>query len=827
MAEQQAMPWEEYQPTSATGQGVIIPAAPDKPAAPPSGFQESGPGALTFVPGGPADPEVITAQAAARRGGEGKSATEIELASKEASSKKRAETIRAIMGRTADLFQKDIEGQPLERLGGLTEYFSALPTNERFNVAAQTMLPLIRPLVAQTAKEGDSDKEMQVFMAYIPQASDSDIAIKEKLSLLEMLIGGMVDGKVPSQVTQEVAQTQAQAQGNTFTYGGKTYTKGETVIPSPSEPTPPAGPSMMDTIGTGLGRGLGDVVQGAGDVLGIVGNPLNATINAATGANLSTDLGQTLRTATGLPDNPDTMASAINRGGVSALTGSLLARGGAGLATGAVRSGLEMLSSQPLQQTAGGMGAAAGQQIAASQGAGTVGQIAAALAGGATGAGLAGMARRAPVAVQPAMNAAEQAGIPVMTSDVMPPTTFAGKSLQQVGERIPVVGTGGLRVAQEEARKGAVGQLIRDFGADDVIPDAIAKNLAAKRKADLSKYLKLKDEAIGTVRGAGDVPVPQALQAIDDQIAKLAKNRTEASDEAVAKLQDLRGKIEGRDIDAIEAFRRDELGPAWQDANLSVGAADRVKSAVRAIYDPLRKDMGDFIGQTGGQKAKAKWGIANARLSEGMDELKRNSLKAALREAETTPEKVDTLLFSTKPSDIAALYRNLTPVGRAAAQAAIIRRAAVNSAPKAVDGVIDFDAISPAKFANEVGKLGKSVGVMFGADDMARVKGLIDAIRLTRRAADAATMTASGQQTWYSTMLSGLGGIGGGIGGGATGAAASAVAVPVSIGVGARVFESKAMRNLLLKMGRADGPEKAALAKRIMETAQAISKDDQ
>lgn len=34
MAQQEAMPWEEYQSTPATGQGVVIPAAPDKPNLP-------------------------------------------------------------------------------------------------------------------------------------------------------------------------------------------------------------------------------------------------------------------------------------------------------------------------------------------------------------------------------------------------------------------------------------------------------------------------------------------------------------------------------------------------------------------------------------------------------------------------------------------------------------------------------------------------------------------------------------------------------------------------------------------------------------------------
>ena len=55
MANPQVMPWEEYQSTPATGQGVVIPAAPEKAPAPPSGYQMVE-GGLVPIPGGPADP---------------------------------------------------------------------------------------------------------------------------------------------------------------------------------------------------------------------------------------------------------------------------------------------------------------------------------------------------------------------------------------------------------------------------------------------------------------------------------------------------------------------------------------------------------------------------------------------------------------------------------------------------------------------------------------------------------------------------------------------------------------------------------------------------
>jgi hypothetical protein len=851
---------ETVQPKQSVSVGVEIPNAPEKPEAPPSGFQPGAQGGLEFTPGGPSDPAVIAREAAARRGGEGKSATELELEAKRAGESKRKTTVDAILGKVRNFYEADIAGQPISRLGGLleTEVFSGLPKNERFNAASEAMLPLIRPLIAQTAREGDSDKEMAVFMAYIPRASDSDIAIETKLNMLETLLGGMVDGKVPSQLQNEAivksggsdrlqeAFDRGASEDELLTLSNELFItpdigqlkaaieyrdkggKGARVTPPPIAETGKPPTVNLTPMLESLYAGVGDVAQGVGDIVGLVGNPANAAVNALLGTDLSTNLGETFREATGAPTG-DPLASAITRGSIAAIVPTagattLLPR----IAPGATRDVLAALATQPLQQVAGGAGAGFGAEVAREQGGGPLAQVAAGLVGGVGGAGLAGATRSltAPRAAPlRGVAEAEAAGIPVMTSDVVPPETFAARTAQQVSERIPVVGTGGMRTAQQTAREDAVTQLIRDFGAEDVIPKQIADDLRIKREADLTKYTTMKDEALAEASGAGVVPVPKLLEAIDKQIADLSRKRTGPADEAIVKLQEIRAKAaDPRNLEAIEAFRRDELGPAWKDTTLSVGASDRVKSAVKALYDPLRKDMGEFIGENAGPAAKNRWGIANARLSEGMNELNRNALKAALREAETTPEKVDTLLFSTKPSEVAALYRNLTPTGKAAARASIIRRAAEQSTVRTADGALDLEKISPDKFAMEIGRLGKSIGVTFPSEELARVKGLVDAIRLTQRAGQANVLTQSGQQTWYQALLPGLvgggvGAVGGGIAGGLTGL----VAVPLTMGAIARVFESKPVRDLALKMGRVKEIEKAATAKRLISAINAAS----
>ena len=812
MAEPQVMPWEEYQSTPATGQGVVIPAAPDKPEAPPSGYQAVD-GGLAPVPGGPADPAVIAAQAAARKGGDGQSATELELKAKGESAQKRADTIRAIMGRVEDLYKTDIAGQPASRLGGLTEYIGSLPKNERFNVAAEAMLPLIRPLVAQSAKEGDSDKEMQVFMAYIPQSSDSDAAIEEKLNMLKTLIGGMVDGKVPSQTTAEVFQAMQQAEGKPFTYDGVIYQQGQGGAGG-GEPTPPEGPSFLEQLGQGSLQGLGSMAEGAGDILGIVGAPINATINAALGTNLSTDLGQSFRETLGLPENPNKMADALIQGATGAASGAGLAGATSRALPGMAGRAAGAMAAQPVQQIAGGAGAGAGAEFAREQGGGPTAQIGAALLGGVAGSGVAGItqALAAPRAAMPAaVSAAERANIPVMTSDVAPPTTFMGKAAQSTGERIPIAGTGGMRATQQEARVQAIKNVLAEYSAGtDALPEKVWGSLAAKRGAELTKYSDLKKQVIGALDGAGEVPVSGATKAIDDEVARLTRISPEGFAPAVSILRRWKTDLQGKSLADIEVLRK-QIGEEFKSPELAAVSGEAQKSLNR-IYAPLREDMTAFIRENGGGKEATKWMVANKRLAEMAGELDKTSLKSVLRSGDATPEAVNRLLFSQKRSDVAALYRNLTPEGRANARAAVMDKVFQD-----IGG--DLDAISPERFVTAVRKQGNAIGVLFDQADADRINGLVKALKLTRRAGEAGVMTNTGQQAVPIAGLTGLTGLVSGLMGGAsTGVATGAATLGAAgtIGLLARVMEGKAARSALMQLRNAKPAEEAAAAKRFL-----------
>lgn len=213
---------------------------------------------------------------------------------------------------------------------------------------------------------------------------------------------------------------------------GRIYDKrtGQPVEPDPNDP---------NSLGQAFYAGVGDVVETAGDFVGLIGNPLNAGINAVAGTDLSTDLGQTFRDAIGAPEG-DQFAKAINQGGTSILTGMGAARYAQPLVTGAGEYAVNALLQQPVQQFVGGVSAGAGADLARQAGAPAPVQMAAGFASGLGGfSGTNALMRAAqPKTLSPVAQAAQRQGI-----DLLPAQT----------------GGTGTRIATAGGRQGFISEI--------------------------------------------------------------------------------------------------------------------------------------------------------------------------------------------------------------------------------------------------------------------------------------------------------------------------------------------------------------------------------
>jgi len=372
--------------------------------------------------------------------------------------------------------------------------------------------------------------------------------------------------------------------------------------------------------------------------------------------------------------------------------------------------------------------------------------------------------------------------------------------------------------------------LLRNFGvaegaaANENILSAVSRDLLKTRGGRLSKYTSMKDAVITDLKDAGPVDVTRTVAQIDQEIANLRSLRTGGVQPVIDRLEDWKRAItgtrevtqpdgtvvleqRGQPITNIEVLRK-QIGEAFSDPSLAAVRSTGEKALSR-IYAPLREDMGDFIKANGQRRDYDKWRVANRKLSEMAGELETTVLRNALAKGEATPEVVRSLLLSQKPSDARLLYRNLSPEGKANARTAVLQEAFQKAGG-------EFENLSPDRFKQSLVRLGTQVGVFFSGQDLKAAEGLLRTLKMTERAGQAGVSPPTGVQAVpvvgaaFLTDL--LGGMGGAMAGGAT------------IGGLARIYESAAVRNALLKIPQVavGSAEEAELIKRVVDASRAL-----
>lgn len=808
MAQQEAMPWEEYQSTPATGQGVVIPAAPEKPEKPnlPVGFELGPDGVARRIPGLP-DPDAPKPEQAY-------SQSALDAFDRAISTADRLLTSKGLPAAVGSGFDPAAIGQfnPMtgKPFGGTG---AADFTAELEAMKAQVFLPMVQSMkgLGQLSNT-EGQKLTDAIGALDPNMSED--AFKASLARIRDDLIGYRNRSAPED--QKYVPPAAEEK-RIIGKGERFFTDQDKALQAELQGAFDRGAAAeeLNAIAARYGRpalqGIEQAIQARdAGTKGIKANVeptgtgqenASALSAYATGAANMLTAGQMDELAGVLGLDPAQVEA-----GKRYLSEKQGLAYGAGEITGGALSMIPITRGAQMAGLGGYAPLAADIAFGGAFGAGEQNEnrLGGALAGAALSGGTGAVTRRlmggitGQIAPDDAarLAQAEQANIPVMTSDIAPPQTFMGRATQQIGERIPIAGTGPVRAEQQAARTDAVKQLLTDYGVGaEGISEKVMRSLSAARDAEIKKFSNVKQQVVSSLAGAGDVPTPKAVKAIDDAIAKLRGIDEASYAPVIARLESQKGNLQsGKSIDQVEGVRK-LLGQMFDDPSLASIKGDGQK-AVNSIYGPLAEDIKTFIRERGGQAAANKWGIANKRLSDMAGELQIKSLKSALRQGDVTPEAVDRLLFSSKPSEIRALYRNLPDDGKAAARTAIMDRIFT-------DMKVGIDDVSPDQFVNRVRDRANSIGVFFTGEEANRLNGLVRALQLTQRAGKAGVMTETGQQSVPLGIASGLTGMVGGLmGGAATGGTVAAGTVATGLGIGAlsRIIESAPVRNAVMRM---------------------------
>lgn len=527
------------------------------------------------------------------------------------------------------------------------------------------------------------------------------------------------------------------------------------IIANQGNPNPQVSVDRVSPNADAFAAGLGDVAEFAGDALGLIGNPLNAGINAVAGTNLSTDLGQTFRDATGLPQgNP--MASAINQGGLAALSGVGLARGVSSVAP-KLAPYLSPLTPEPIRQGIAGAGAGAGTETARQNNLGPVGQVGAGVLSGLAGYGGANALMRLaqPKTASPLMQAAREQGIPLRPADV---GGSAAKRVDSAALQSPLSAGPVIKSAKatQEGIEGATRRAARSQGDALDIDDAGE----AIRSAGQS-YSRNQAQRIGRVydraesRAKGVKIKPQgSLAFLDEQIARF--RQAPQGESIVKELQSVRDSIAGGVSVSGMRDARTILSQGVYDGKLRSGME---KGLYKQFLGLLSKDIEAGLSAAGRKDSLNLFRVADKAWSDRIEYID-NVLEPVIgpkKSGEQVLEAVERMAGAKggNAKRLTELLRELPPEQTGNIRATIIERLGKAPAGQQNDTGDVFAASSFMTNWNRMSAKGKAV--LFGNGELRQN---LDQIAKVANAAKETGRAANHSNTGTALNVAGLTGVG-------------------------------------------------------------------
>ncbi|MFI2962651.1 DNA transfer protein [Klebsiella aerogenes] len=404
---------------------------------------------------------------------------------------------------------------------------------------------------------------------------------------------------------------------------------------------------------------------------------------------------------------------------------------------------------------------------------------------------------------QKLIDTAESMGVTPMTSDIAKPVGemgALGKGLVQGGEGA-LLGTGAQRAEQYSTRSKLVKNYLDRFGEynpDDVV-NSLTSTLRGRKDAAGSVI-----ENVTKRMGTRPVDTTNTISALDTAIARQERLGTSANQGLLNSLRNLKGEVESGNIDFDllrqhrTAFRSNVQGDAMVFPN-------QAKATTNMVENAMSRDLRNAVGKSLGAQDASAYLKANSDYANLFNKVLNKRIANTLNRAsnEATPELINSVVYSRKPSDIQRIWGALDSKGKDAMRAAYISK------------ISERVGDSPAKFISEINKLksqsgGEIYSTIFSGKHMKELDALHDVLGATSRSDSANVVTQTGQALANPMR----------IGAGAA-TLGQSLAAEAGYGLMMRVYESRPVRNALLRLSatKAGTP---AYEKALTEAANAV-----
>ncbi|HEM7186253.1 TPA: hypothetical protein U2I61_000697 [Providencia rettgeri] len=396
--------------------------------------------------------------------------------------------------------------------------------------------------------------------------------------------------------------------------------------------------------------------------------------------------------------------------------------------------------------------------------------------------GLSGLSRAASGEIAPEtqqlLRNAEQNGVDVFTSDVLPPRGL-GRQFQQTGEQ-SIGGTGNRRAVQAEQREALLESLPqlteREFGiyAPHVMQGEVRTGLRAAKEQHGGVINRITEQ----MGDAALVP-NRSVNVLDGAIRQLG-NRLNPNQNAIQTLTRLRDRLVNGESFAEWRNLRTQLREDLQGEALAMPS--NLDTLYQSVNRAMTSDMNTSVSNSLGGAALNQLRNANNAYRVVARGVEKTGLKNALEKGDVTPELINNLVYSKRPSDIARIYGMVNENGRNQ-----IRAAYLTKAYEKANG-------SPQRMATQLNQLinqsnGQIFNTVFNPRQRQIVEGIRDVLEATERASTANAVTQTGMSLLTPTRI-------------ASGLLTGGTATVIEGGMGliARMYESPRIRNMLLRL---------------------------
>ncbi|EMA3754888.1 DNA transfer protein [Salmonella enterica] len=384
------------------------------------------------------------------------------------------------------------------------------------------------------------------------------------------------------------------------------------------------------------------------------------------------------------------------------------------------------------------------------------------------------------------INTAESMGITTMTSDIARPVNemgALGKGLIQGGEGA-ILGTGSKRAEQYATHSKLVSNYLDRFG--EYNPDDVVQSL--------TRTLKGRKDAAGAVindvtnkMGNAAIDTSNTMNALNTAIARQERLGSSANKNLLSSLRSLRDEIinPATDLDmTFDLLRQHRTAFRSNVQGDSMVFPNQAKAATNMVENAMSRDLRNAVGKNLGASDAAAYLKANSDYANVYNKVLNKNIANKLNKAsnEATPELINSVVYSRKPSDVKRIWSALDNKGKDAMRAAYISKIAEKTGD------------SPAKFITEVNKLkaqsgGEIYNTIFSGRHMKELDALHDVLRQTSRSDLANVVTQTGQALANPVRL-----------GAAIPTLGKSLAAEAGYGLAMRVYESKPVRNMLLRL---------------------------